>query len=97
METPYWINGDFKWYIDENYQNYLRREQADNLPSITDLGVFRVVNEKEGIDDYVLINNKQEVIRHYSYNSQGAEQLEAFINISKIDKHFRKHERAKKD
>ncbi len=86
--TPYWINGDFKWFIDEKFQNYLRREQADNLPSITGLGIFRVVNEKENIDDYVLINDKQEVIKYYNYSDEGAEQLEAFINILKISKHF---------
>ena len=88
MQTPYWINGDFKWFIDERHQNYLRREQADNLPSITDLGVFRVVNEKDNIDDYVLINDKQEAIKSYKYSDEGAEQLEAFINILKISKHF---------
>lgn len=94
--TPYWTNGDFKWFIDEKYQNYLRREQADNLPSITDLGIFRVVNEKENIDDYVLINGKQEVIESYKYSNEGAEQLEAFINTLKISKHFEENDNKRK-
>lgn len=75
METPYWINGDFKWYIDEKYQRYLTTEQAESLPKLTNLGVFRVVNKKENIDDYVLIDNKQNLIKSYKYSSQGAEQL----------------------
>ena len=92
METPYWINGDFKWYVDKKYQNYLTTEQAENLPKLTNLGVFRVVNEKENIDDYVLIDNKQNPIKSYKYSSQGAEQLEAFINILKVSKHYDDHE-----
>ena len=92
METPYWVNGDFKWYIDKKYQSYLTTEQAENLPSLNGLGVFRVINEKENIDDYVLISDNQQAIKSYSYSGQGAEQLEAFINILKVSKHFDKDE-----
>ena len=94
METPHFINGNFKWYKDEKYQKYLELEQAENLPSLTDFAVFNVVNEKESINDYVLINHKQEVVKDYSYNKQGAEQLEAFINILKVSKHFDKEEKS---
>lgn len=88
METPYWINGNFKWYFDKKYQDYLNNQQAENLPPIKNLGVFRVINEVDSIDDYVIINDKQEPIKSYTYNSQGAEQLEAFINILKVSKHY---------
>ncbi len=94
--TPDFINGDFKWYIDKKYQKYLTTEQAENLPKLTNLGIFRVVNEKEGIDNYVLIDNKQNPIKHYSYSPQGAEQLEAFINILKVLKHYDDHEKRPK-
>jgi hypothetical protein len=92
MEAPYWINGDFKWYVDKQYQDYLVREQAENLPSLTNLGIFRVINEVEGIDDYVLIDDNQQPIKSYKYGGDGAEQLEAFINILKISKHFDSNE-----
>ena len=94
METPYYINGDFKWYTDKKYQSYLTTEQAENLPKLTNLGVFRVVNEKENIDDYVLIDSNQQPIKSYFYNSKGAEQLEAFINILKVSKHFDENEKS---
>jgi hypothetical protein len=94
--TPDFINGDFKWHIDKKYQKYLTTEQAENLPKLTNLGVFRVVNEKEGIDDYVLIDNKQTPINYYSYSPQGAEQLEAFINMLKISKHYNDYEKRPK-
>jgi len=93
METPYWINGDFKWYIDKKHQDYITKEQADNLPKLTNLGIFRVVNEKENIDDYVLIDDKQQPIKSYTYNSEGAEQLKAFINILKVSEHFEQNEK----
>jgi hypothetical protein len=96
METPYWINGDFKWYIDKKYQNYLATEQAENLPKLTNLGVFRVVNEVEGIDDYVLIDDNQNAIKNYTYSPQGAEQLVAFINILKVSKHYDDNESPRK-
>lgn len=93
METPYWINGDFKWYIDKKYQDYLTTQQAENLPKLINLGIFRVINEKENIDDYVLIDNKQQPLKSCTYSSQGTEQLEAFINILKVSKHFELNEK----
>ncbi len=93
MEKPYWINGDYSWYIDKKYQTYLETEQAENLPKLTGLGVFRVVNKKEAIDDYVLIDDKQQAIQSYNYNSAGAEQLKAFLNILKVSNHFNKEEK----
>lgn len=96
METPYWINGHFKWYIDKKYQDYLTTEQAENLPKLTNLGVFRVINEKENTDDYVLIDDKQQPLKSYTYSVQGAEQLEAFINILKVSKYYDENEKLSK-
>jgi hypothetical protein len=93
QETPYWIDGDFKWYIDKKYQKYLTTEQAENLPKITDIGAFRVVNEVEDIDDYVLIDNNQQFLISYPFTIQGGEQLEAFINILKVSKYYDEFER----
>lgn len=88
MEQPYWINGNFKWYIDKKYQKYIDCEQAENLPRLEGLGIFRVVNEKENIDDYVLIDDKRNPIKNYKYSGSGAEQLEAYLNVLKVSKHF---------
>lgn len=74
---PTFVNGNFKWYKEDKYQRQIDNEQAENLPKLNNLYVFRVVNEKESIDDYVVINNRQEALFAYPYTPSGAEQLEA--------------------
>jgi hypothetical protein len=90
---PTFTNGDFNWYIDEVFQNYIQTQQADNLPNLKGIGCFIVKNDK--IEDYVLIDNKQNVIAAYPYNQNGYEQMTAKINIIKISKHFEEHELVK--
>lgn len=89
---PDFVNDSFKWYIDKHFQNYIENEQANNLPKLKGFGCFIV---KSGdVEDYVLIDNKQNVIDGYPYNSTGFEQMEVKINMIKISKHFDEYEKA---
>ena len=88
---PNFINGEFKWYIDPYFQKYIESEQAENLPSLKGLGCFVVVGRD--VEDYVLIDNKQNVIDTYLYRD-GFEQMEAKINIIKISKAFDDYEKS---
>lgn len=85
-ETPYFDNGEFKWYVDKHFQNYLKNSQANNLPKLKGFGCFVVIGKDT--KDYVLINDKQQALASYLYNSEGEEQMEARIKIMKISKHF---------
>lgn len=89
---PDFVNGDFKWYIDKHFQNYIESKQADNLPELKGFGCF-VVKSKD-VEDYVLIDNKQNVIDGYEYTLKGYWQMEAKINIIKISKHYDEYEKA---
>ena len=80
-------NGVYKWYIEPKLQKYIEREQADNLPPLTGMGVFIVLGEDA--DDLVLIDYKQNVIASFHNTMEGYGQMEARINIIKIDKHFK--------
>lgn len=89
-EKPVFTNGEFNWYIDKYFQNYIENTQAENLPKLKNVGCF-IVKSSE-IEDYVLINNKQEVLAAYPYPN-GFEQMEAKINIIKIAKHYENAEK----
>lgn len=89
--NPIFDNGEFKWYLDLYFQDYLQNKQAENLPKLENLACF-VVKGKD-ITDYVLIDNKQNIIDAYSY-PDGFEQMEAKINIIKISKAFDDYEKA---
>ena len=89
---PDYVNGDFKWYVDKHFQNYIENEQAKNLPGLKGFGCF-VVKSKE-VEDYVLIDNKQNVIDGYPYTLKGYEQMGAKINIIKILKYYEEYEKA---
>jgi len=82
--TPNFINGDFKWYIDKHFQNYIENEQTFNLPKLKGIACFVVKNKD--IENYVLIDNKQNIIDEYPYTLGGYVQMEAKINIIKISK-----------
>ena len=88
---PDFINRGFKWYIDKHFQNYIENEQADNLPKLKGFGCF-VVKSKD-VEDYVLIDNKQNVIAGYPYTLEGYEQMEVKINMIKISKHYDEYEK----
>ena len=88
---PYFDNGDFKWYIDEYFREYINNKQAENLPKLENLGCFIV--KGNDIEDYVLINNKQEVIKAYTYSITGFEQMVTFLNMLKITKNYDEYEK----
>lgn len=83
---PNFINGNFKWYVDENIQKYIESQQANNLPKLENLYCFIV--KGDDVSDYVLIDNKQNVIAGYSYTIEGYDQILTEINIIKISKYF---------
>lgn len=86
--TPDYVLGDFKWYLHKRLQYHLTTSQSESLPALKNYACFIVSNPNKNILDIVLINNKQEVIKHYSYNSNNScnaeEQMECFINVFKI-------------
>lgn len=86
------VNEGYKWYIDEYFQNYIENKQANNLPELEGLACF-IVKSKD-VEDYVLIDNKQNVIDGYPYTLEGYGQMEVKINIIKISKHFKEYEEA---
>jgi len=87
LENPFWINGDFKWYRDEKTQKFLSSENDFNLPALSGLHCCIVINEKEGVKDYVLLDEKQNIICAYDYPSQFHE-YETKIKMLKIIKHY---------
>lgn len=88
--VPYFDNGQFKWYYDNHFNNYINNEQAENLPKLEGMACFVVVGG--GVEDYVLINDKQNILSSYPYTFEGFDQMTCKINIIKISKHFDKHE-----
>jgi len=84
-------SGTHKWYADEYFNDYLKNQQAKNLPPLKGFMCFIVRNEE--IEDYVLIDSEQSILAAYPYTNEGFGQMEARINIQKIDKHFSDHEK----
>ncbi len=84
--TPYFINGEIIWYIDVYFNKYIRTKQAFNLPELQYYLCCIVKNKSE--ISYVLINDMREVVKDANYNLEGYGQMEAYINILKIAKHF---------
>jgi len=85
-ETPYYDNGVTKWYYEKYLTNYIRNEQDFNLPKLSGLGCF--VTLGVDINDLVLVNDKQEVVKYYPHNISGLEQMKYFINMLKISKYY---------
>lgn len=87
LGKPFWVNGDFKWYFDERNQKFLTTENDHNLPALKNLQCCIVINEKENINDFVLIDTNQNIICSYSYPSKQHE-YETKIKMLKINKHY---------
>ena len=81
---PTFVNGNFKWYFQKEINKYISTKQAANLPILENLACFIVINESENINDYVLINEKQQVVKNYNNSLEGHGQLMAYINMLKI-------------
>lgn len=92
IATPYFVNGEFKWYFEPDFQRQIKNEQAFNLPKLENIACFVVKGDSS--EDYVLIDNKQNVIASYPYNHNGFENMETKIKMIKIAKHFDEHEKA---
>lgn len=76
------------WYFDEYFTKYLAEEQAENLPSLKNLGCFVVNVKEDNAFDYVLIDDQQNILASFPYTIGGLEQMEVRINIMKISKHY---------
>lgn len=91
LEKPFFINENTKWYHDEYFNEYISSKQASNLPALKNIFCCIVIDEDRDINDWVLLDNKQNILAKYNY-LKDYEQLEAKINIIKISKHFDNHE-----
>lgn len=83
---PCYINGEHKWYIADELQQYINNKQAENLPKLTGFGCFVV----KGLEktEYALIGSNRNLIDVYPYNFEGYCQMEAKINFIKIAQHY---------
>jgi len=86
-KEPFWVNGDFKWFSDERNQLFLTSQNDFNLPPLNNLQCCIVLNKTENISDFVLIDNKQNVICNYHYPNQQHE-YETKIKMFKIKKYY---------
>lgn len=92
LSKPFWVNGNFEWYRDEKTQMFLSSRNDFNLPPLDNLHCCIVINKAENIQDYVLIDDKQNIICAYKYPSQYHE-YETKIKMLKIVKYYDECER----
>ena len=90
---PDFVHKKFKWYSEDKLNNKINSKEAENLPILENIACFRVI-EENGTDEYVLIDNKQNILKTYKFTIEGYRQMEAFINILKISKHYDEYEKA---
>lgn len=88
-ENLFFTNGEFKWYKDEYHNNYATSKNAENLPKLDGVGCFIVTDGN--ITDYVMIDDKQNIICAYDYPAKFEEYITK-INMLKIAKHFDEHD-----
>jgi len=91
LEKPYFDNGVCKWYVDKYFLDFINNKQDFNLPKLDNVFCFITTNLKD-VYDYVVINNKQEVLFTYKYDSNGFEQLLFKLKFCKISKYYDEHE-----
>lgn len=85
-KEPFFVNGDFKWFLDDRNQTFLTSRNDYNLPPLNNLQCCIVVNEKQNINDFVLIDNNQNII--CAYKSSQQHEYETKIKIFKIKKYY---------
>ena len=87
--NPIFDNGITKWYLDQDLTDFASSKQNRKLPSLKDTACFAVIGEN--ISDYVLVNNKQQVLltSHYGV-SHSQETMETRITAYKIQKNYEK-------
>jgi hypothetical protein len=96
LGKPFWVNGDFNWYLDTVNQDFLISKNGFNLPPLKNLQCCIVINEKENVKDFVLIDNKQNIICSYDYPKKQHE-YETKIKMLKIKKYYDECEGIKTD
>lgn len=83
---PFWVNGDFEWFLDERNQAFLTSQNDFNLPPLQNLQCCIVINKKENMNDLVLIDTNQNII--CSYTSKQQREYETKIKMFKIKKYY---------
>lgn len=87
MKTkPFWVNGDYKWFFDIKNQEFLSSKNDFNLPALKNLQCCIVINEKQNINDFVLIDMNRNIICSYDSNKQ--HEYETKIKMLKIAKYY---------
>ena len=88
-EKPYFENGTTKWYKDEELTDFATQRQNDNTPSLGKVVCFVVIGE--GIPDYVLIDDKQNVLltSHYGVN-HSVDTMKTRITALKVSNSYEK-------
>ena len=81
------------WYLHEQLDNLLKYNQNANMPTLDDIRCMVAYIKKEECSEILLINNKKEIVKLYPYTFEGEQQMYAFINILKINKHFENKEK----
>lgn len=87
-DKPFFTDGNSNWYFDKYLQDYIRSKQAENLPKLNNVNACIAINTDRNMQDYVLMDNNQDVLGVYPYTFEGFDQMIAKINIIKISKHF---------
>lgn len=83
---PTFDNGVCKWYLHDYINKYIKEQNAFNLLPIENMACFIV--KGYDVDDLVLIDDKQNVVKSYFNTVEGYEQMLAFINMIKISKYY---------
>lgn len=90
-EKPFHINGNVHWYRDHVTQDFVTTKNDFNLPALKGLHCFVVINEKENISDYVMVNDNREIICAYKFPNEQHE-YETKIKMFKIVEYYNQHE-----
>lgn len=86
-KKPYFENGTTKWYKDEELTEFATQRQNDSTPFLGTVMCFAVTGE--GISDYVLIDNKQNILltSHYGVN-HSIDTMKTRITALKVSNNF---------
>lgn len=88
-EKPYFENGTTKWYKDEELTNFATQKQNDNTPSLGTVMCFAVIGED--ISDYVLIDNRQNILLTSHYGVKHSEDtMKTRITALKVNNYYEK-------
>ena len=80
-DKPVFVHGRFSWYHSKEFQEKINNEQAENLPALKGVGCFIVKGDKE---EYVLIDDKQNILDAQPFNFTGQGNMDAKIRSLKF-------------